>query len=156
MPPNESLQGGPNGTEPGFKCKTCSKKFLLQGNLMKHEATAHSDKPFNCKLCNKGFHQEANLVAHEKVHNLGGMSSQLSSIKIPKVQCCSKFSAKSMQTLRLFKDKRLLYSFLIKVPKKPVTASASDSDEDMPALMVPITTPVCRSMKETALTGEYT
>ena len=64
------------------------------------------------------------ITAFFQVHNLGKMTSQLSNLKIPRV------------------------------PKKAPPAAAgpaprSDSDEDAPALMMPIV----RSMKETALTG---
>ena len=53
-----------------FKCKICSYKTAIKGNLKKHIETVHEGiKPFNCNICDYKCAQKYTLNKHkESVH----------------------------------------------------------------------------------------
>jgi hypothetical protein len=53
--------------ERPFQCKICSKRFIQQGNVVKHVKIVHFQlKPFECEYCNKNFSTKYNLNIHFK------------------------------------------------------------------------------------------
>ncbi|KFD71146.1 hypothetical protein M514_05011 [Trichuris suis] len=57
------------GSESGFKCNECSRKFLTPRKLRKHKKMAHVvDRPFKCHFCEEYFPTDTQAALHERIH----------------------------------------------------------------------------------------
>ena len=47
----------PSGERPTYTCRTCSKVFLHQCNLLRHRKKCEGDYHLECHLCGKQFYR---------------------------------------------------------------------------------------------------
>ncbi|KRX18004.1 putative serine/threonine-protein kinase, partial [Trichinella nelsoni] len=57
------------GSQSGFRCNECSRKFLTPRKLRKHKKMAHIiQKPYKCHFCEEYFPTDTQTALHERIH----------------------------------------------------------------------------------------
>ncbi|KRY33449.1 Zinc finger protein 2 [Trichinella spiralis] len=57
------------GSQSGFRCNECSRKFLTPRKLRKHKKMAHIiQKPYKCHFCDEYFPTDTQTALHERIH----------------------------------------------------------------------------------------
>lgn len=54
--------------ERPYGCTSCTKRFFLESDLLKHMARHTREKPYTCPLCGKSFVCQSQLDIHRNVH----------------------------------------------------------------------------------------
>ncbi|PIO16153.1 hypothetical protein AB205_0094010, partial [Aquarana catesbeiana] len=60
--------------ERPYSCSECGKRFVLKGDLRKHERSHTGERPYSCSECGKCFVLKAHLALHQKIHSECGKS----------------------------------------------------------------------------------